>query len=85
MPFSFYPLEFYKGTKPLIADDACLMFPHPAATLIRCDCGHAAGEHSDSGCGLRKCRCAKTPSMIVVDEIAALRPEWLRKKAPPPA
>jgi hypothetical protein len=56
------------------------MFPHPAATLIRCDCVHAAGEHTLSGCGARKCRCAKTPSIIVVDEIAVLRPEWLRVK-----
>jgi hypothetical protein len=56
------------------------MFPHRAGTLIRCDCGHGAGEHSGSGCALRPCRCTKTPSMIVVDEIAVLRPDWLRAK-----
>ena len=55
------------------------MFPYDAGNLIRCDCGHAASQHSDAGCaaGPKPCRCAKSPTTIVLEEIALLRPEWL--------
>jgi hypothetical protein len=58
------------------------MFPYDSGNLIRCDCGHAVAEHSDAGCsaGSMSCRCPKTPSAIVLDEIAVLRPEWLEVK-----
>jgi hypothetical protein len=57
------------------------MFPYDTGNLIRCDCGHAAAQHSDAGCdaGL-PCRCSKTPSTVVIDEITALRPDWLSDK-----
>lgn len=53
--------------------------PHNFENLIRCDCGHALIEHSDVGCVTDQtaCRCRQTPSAIVLDEIAVLRPEWL--------
>jgi hypothetical protein len=58
------------------------MFPYDSGNLIRCDCGHAAAQHSDAGCGAEPvlCRCLKSPSTIVIDEIAALRPDWLTVK-----
>ena len=61
------------------------MFPYDAGNLIRCDCGHAVTQHSDAGCSgsSEACRCPKTPSAIVLDEIALLRPEWLTAKPVP--
>jgi hypothetical protein len=58
------------------------MFPFNQGNLIRCDCGHTAAEHTDAGCTatVAACPCLKAPSTIVIDEIAALRPEWLRPK-----
>jgi hypothetical protein len=57
------------------------MIPFSSGDLIRCDCGHAVAQHSDSGCGAgAPCRCVKTPSGIMLEEIAALRPEWLAPK-----
>lgn len=59
------------------------MFPYLTGTLIRCDCGHAVAQHSAAGCAPAApivCRCQKTPAAIVLDEIALLRPEWLRLK-----
>jgi len=55
------------------------MFPYESGDLIRCECGHAMAQHSEVGCsaGPVPCRCPKTPSAIVLDEIALLRPEWL--------
>jgi hypothetical protein len=55
------------------------MFPYDAGNLIRCECGHAVTQHAEAGCsaGPVRCRCPKTPSAIVLDEIALLRPEWL--------
>jgi hypothetical protein len=58
------------------------MFPTETGNLIRCDCGHTVAQHSEAGCAaaLGPCRCRKTPSAIVLDEIALLRPEWLGAK-----
>lgn len=58
------------------------MFPYDSGNLIRCDCGHPVAQHTDAGCsaGPIPCRCPKTPSAIVLDEIALLRPEWLANK-----
>jgi hypothetical protein len=56
------------------------MFPYDSGNLIRCDCGHAVAQHTDAGCTAVPCRCQKTPSTIVLDEIALLRPEWLATK-----
>jgi hypothetical protein len=55
------------------------MFPYETGNLIRCDCGHAASEHTAEGCagGPGDCRCTKTATVIVLDEISALRPGWL--------
>jgi hypothetical protein len=55
------------------------MFPYDAGNLIRCECRHSVAAHAETGCSL-PCRCPKTPSAIVLDEIALLRPEWLRAK-----
>jgi hypothetical protein len=52
------------------------MFPDDTGNLIRCDCGHAAAQHTTSGCGAGECACMKTPAGIILDEIATLRPEW---------
>jgi hypothetical protein len=54
------------------------MFSADHASLIRCDCGHAVAEHSAAGCaaGPKPCRCAKSSSAVVLDEIALLRPQW---------
>jgi hypothetical protein len=62
------------------------MFPSESGNLIRCDCGHSAAQHSDAGCtaGPLPCRCKKTPSAIVLDEIALLRPDWLTTKSSAP-
>lgn len=63
------------------------MFPYDAGNLIRCDCGHAASQHTDAGCGAgpKPCRCSKSPTAIVMDEIAQLRPEWLSARTAAPA
>lgn len=60
------------------------MSPFSTGHLIRCDCGHAVADHSDAGCGAETpaCACPKTPATIVIDEIAELRPEWIRSKTP---
>jgi hypothetical protein len=52
--------------------------------LIRCDCGHSASQHSAAGCsaGPALCRCLKTPSAVVQDELAFLRPEWFGAASP---
>jgi hypothetical protein len=52
------------------------VFPDDSGNLIRCDCGHAVAQHSTAGCGSGECSCVKTPAGVIVDEIAALRPEW---------
>lgn len=61
------------------------MFAYDAGNLIRCECGHGVTQHSEAGCsaGPAPCRCPKTPSAIVLDEIALLRPEWLAAKLSP--
>jgi hypothetical protein len=56
------------------------MFPYDTGTLIRCDCGHAASQHADSGCTADACLCSKSSASIVIDEIEALRPEWFAPK-----
>jgi hypothetical protein len=56
------------------------MFGFDAGNLIRCDCGHAVSQHSDAGCSAPACPCRKTPSAVVLDEIALLRPQWLDPK-----
>jgi hypothetical protein len=56
------------------------MFPYETGNLIRCDCGHAVAQHSEAGCSVLPCRCQKTPTAVVLDEIALLRPEWLDPK-----
>jgi hypothetical protein len=60
------------------------MFPFEPGNVIRCECGHAVAQHTDTGCsgGPAACRCQKTPSAIVLDEIALLRPEWLEVQRP---
>ncbi len=62
------------------------MSPLATGNLIRCDCGHAAADHSDAGCGADavSCACLKTPATIVIDEIAELRPEWIHTQLPAP-
>jgi len=59
------------------------MFPYDSGNLIRCDCGHPVAQHSEAGCsaGPIPCRCQKTPTAVVLDEIALLRPEWLESKS----
>jgi hypothetical protein len=54
------------------------MFSADHAGLIRCDCSHPVSDHSATGCGggPKACRCPKTPSAVVLDEIALLRPAW---------
>ena len=58
------------------------MFTYDSGNLIRCECGHPVAQHTDAGCtaGPVPCRCLKTPSAIILDEIALLRPEWLGTK-----
>jgi hypothetical protein len=56
------------------------MFPYDTGNLIRCECGHAAAQHTDSGCTVAACDCMKSPTAIVIDEIELLRPEWLAPK-----
>jgi hypothetical protein len=54
------------------------MVPREPGDLIRCDCGHSARQHSAAGCsaGPAHCRCLKTASAVVAEELALLRPEW---------
>jgi|GEM_PF-6168332 hypothetical protein len=58
------------------------MFPSESGNLIRCDCSHSVAQHTEAGCSADPlpCSCQKTPSAIVLDEIALLRPEWLETK-----
>jgi hypothetical protein len=51
------------------------MSPFGVGNLLRCDCGHSAAQHTDAGCGAG-CRCLKSPSSILAEEIETLRPEW---------
>jgi hypothetical protein len=57
------------------------MSPADPGELIRCDCGHSAAQHSTAGCtaGPVRCRCLKTFSAVIQEELALLRPGWLSK------
>jgi len=61
------------------------MFAEDPGKLIRCDCGHALADHTETGCATseERCGCRKTPSAVLMDEIALLRPDWL--SGPPQA
>jgi hypothetical protein len=57
------------------------MSPVDPGELIRCDCGHPAAQHTSAGCtsGPARCRCLKTFSAVIQEELALLRPGWLGK------
>jgi hypothetical protein len=58
--------------------------PVDPGELIRCDCGHTAAQHSAAGCtaGPVRCRCPKTFSAVIQEELALLRPGWFGKPDP---